>query len=622
MTKQDRRIETSGAARLVVETPEQVSFELPLAGPGSRFGALVVDALCLVWVGLAVGFGILFLSKLAGDLPFLGALLGAVALLLFWGWFFAFETLWDGCTPGKRAFGLRVVRADGSPLGTREAAIRNLVRIIDLQPGFSCALGGFSMLLDKSGRRLGDLAAGTVVVRDQKIAFPVLPEVRPGTTALPVRLGDEAFGALSAFLGRSRQLEPEVEQRLAARFALQLADLDPGGSASASSASKFVTQFHAEEVVRRAGARRSLDAGAPSAVRQLEEKRDRWVELSERFGSARRPKKNQRPSAQDEQGVAEDAAHLRELSSDLARARTYGAAAGTVLSLERLVAGAHARLYRAAPLRWSRLREFLLEGFPERVRGARHSVLLATLLFAVPLVVTFAFLVTNPEWELALAGEGMIERARAAAANPGYDYRDTWESVWSGSEALSTNLIAHNVHVVLLAFAGGMTLGLASAFVLVTNGISLGAGFAVFANRGVFENILTFVLPHGGIELTAVVLSGAAAFHLASGFWRPGRRGRGVRLRECAREAVAIVVGVVLMLILAGVIEGYLSPARLPAPVKWAAGGLAVLGLVLYFGRGKARSQGAGRLDLEVAGDSGLDSPARGDVEDRHSSLA
>lgn len=293
-----------------------------------------------------------------------------------------------------------------------------------------------------------------------------------------------------------------------------------------------------------------------------------------------------------------------------------------MLSLERLVAGAHARIYRAAPLRWSRFRDFLFQGFPERVRGARRSVWLATLSFAVPLVVTFAFLVTNPEWELAVAGEAMVERARAAAANPDYDYRDTWESAWSGSEALSTMLISNNVQVALLAFAGGMTLGLSTFWVLVLNGVSLGAGFAVFANRGVFENILTFVLPHGGFELTAIVLSGAAAFHLASGFWRPGRRGRGVQMRERAREAVAILGGVVLMLVLAGVIEGYLSPSRLPAPVKWTAGSLAALGLVLYFGRGGIPSQGAGSLDLEVAGDSGLDGSARGDVEDGDSSFA
>ena len=603
------------SSRLFVETPEQVSFELPLAGPGSRFGAMIIDGLCIAAIPLAC---LLALAPLGGvDFlpPFMGALLIALGLALFWGWFFVFESLWDGRTPGKLVFGLRTVRFDGAPLSAREAAIRNLVRIVDLQPGISGALGGFSMLLDRKGRRLGDFAAGTVVVRELKIAFPELPEARATAGDGPVRLNDQAFASLSSFLARKPDLAPDVANGLATRFARRLADLDPVTSAASRDAVDFVEQFHAGEVLRRAAARRSLDAGAPGAVRQLGEKRKRWIELTEHF--ARRARR----TPGDEVGIARDAGLLRELSSDLARARTYGAAPGTILSLERLVAGAHARLYRAQPIRWKRLSEFVAGGFASHVRAARGSMLLATLAFLVPLVLTFAFVRTNPEWGGAVAGEGMVARARAAAANPEFDYRDTWEGAWTGSEALSTFLISNNVQVALLAFAGGMTMGLLTFWVLVSNGLALGAGMAVFANHGVFENLLTFILPHGGIELTAIVLSGGAAFHLGSGFWRPGRLGRGVVMRERARRAVSIVGGVVLMLVLAGVIEGYLSPARLPAPVKWVAGCLAALGLVLYFSA-RAPSKGAAGLELEVAGDGQLDGSSGGDVKDGDASAA
>ena len=564
-----------------------MAFELPLAGLGSRFGALVLDGLCVLAAGLAGSGVVLLVAQLPGvTLVVSPALFGSLLVLWFglllWGWFFFFEAFRDGRTPGKRAFGLRVVRSDGGPLGVREAAVRNLVRILDLQPGFACLVGGFTMLLDRHGRRLGDLAAGTVVVRLGAIDLPEVADTDASTAHGPPRLGDEAFEALSGFVRRAPELDRRVAEKLAKRFAVPLAELDPGGARAARNARTFAESFHAAEVLRRAAARRGLDAGAPAAVRQLAEKRERWLELTaelERLGT-RRP-------AEDD--VARAASHLRELSSDLARARTYGAAPATVMALERSVALAHARLYRARPSDPRRLAAFFARGFPERVAGARRSVLLSAVALFGPAIAAYLFLRANPQWELALAGEEMVRRAQAALDNPAYDYRDTWESAWMGSDALSAYLIANNVQVALLAFAGGMTLGITTMITLVFNGLHLGTAFAVFANRGVLENLVSFIAPHGGIELSAIVLAGGAAFHMASGFWRPGRRGRGVALRDRAREAVGIVGGVVAMLLLAGVIEGFVSPARISASLKWAAGGLALVALAVYFG-GRPRS--------------------------------
>jgi hypothetical protein len=94
------------------------------------------------------------------------ALLGIVGFIFFWGYYIFFEMLWNGQTPGKRWVGLRVIRTDGTPITLSESFIRNLTRLVDFLPA-AYGIGIISMFLDKQSRRLGDLAAGTLVVHDR-----------------------------------------------------------------------------------------------------------------------------------------------------------------------------------------------------------------------------------------------------------------------------------------------------------------------------------------------------------------------------------------------------------------------------------------------------------------------
>jgi uncharacterized RDD family membrane protein YckC len=164
--------------QLTISTPEQVAFHYEMAGIGSRFVASLLDHLILVTamvlvycaaIGLLPALGGSFIAS--GDdsglssLYFLIAVLVLVEFLLFWGYFVLFETVWHGQTPGKRAGRLRVIRRDGQPVHAGEVMIRNLVRIVDFLPGFY-GIGLVTMFIDKDARRLGDFAAGTIVVRE------------------------------------------------------------------------------------------------------------------------------------------------------------------------------------------------------------------------------------------------------------------------------------------------------------------------------------------------------------------------------------------------------------------------------------------------------------------------
>src|SRR5216110_4020411 len=159
------------ARRLAIETPEHLVLELELAGVGSRIAAAACDAVLLGVLYVGLGLGLVALQtgrESAGAWSTLVAVLTVLALfLLFWCYFLLFEALNHGRTPGKRLMGIRVVMDTGHPITFAAAAVRNLVRIVDMQPLFTYQVGLAFVLFHAQNKRLGDIVAGTVVVRDR-----------------------------------------------------------------------------------------------------------------------------------------------------------------------------------------------------------------------------------------------------------------------------------------------------------------------------------------------------------------------------------------------------------------------------------------------------------------------
>ncbi len=152
---------------LSIETPEQIKISYSVAGIGSRFYAALIDLALLIPV-LAVGYYVILRAILDLDESFgnwLAALAGIATFVLQWGYYMVFEIATNGQSPGKRALGLRVIKAQGYPISFSDSAIRNIVRIVDMLP-FAYGAGLLTMLLNKNWQRLGDLAAGTLVVKE------------------------------------------------------------------------------------------------------------------------------------------------------------------------------------------------------------------------------------------------------------------------------------------------------------------------------------------------------------------------------------------------------------------------------------------------------------------------
>ena len=164
-----------------IDTPENVTFGYEIAGIGSRFIGAVVDSIILVVSLMLLNLILGVVLSITGDVENLflgdeneigwwgGLVLAIYTLLnfgLIWGYYILFELLWNGQTPGKRVAKVRVVRMDGNPAGFIEIVVRNLVRIIDFLPG-AYGIGLVTMFFNRQARRLGDFAAGTLVIKER-----------------------------------------------------------------------------------------------------------------------------------------------------------------------------------------------------------------------------------------------------------------------------------------------------------------------------------------------------------------------------------------------------------------------------------------------------------------------
>jgi uncharacterized RDD family membrane protein YckC len=163
--------------QISIDTPELVAIEMPLAGIGSRFIALLVDY--LIWgAGMVLVYflAFLFLPALYVFNRISAQWAEAIVIFFFflmnWGYFTLFEAFWNGRTPGKRVAKIRVIQRSGRSIGLVESMARNLVRYVDQLP-FFYAVGVITMFVTRQHQRLGDLAAGTLVVRDREPESPL-----------------------------------------------------------------------------------------------------------------------------------------------------------------------------------------------------------------------------------------------------------------------------------------------------------------------------------------------------------------------------------------------------------------------------------------------------------------
>ncbi len=211
--------------RLTITTPEGVELSLTLAGVGSRFIAATIDILIEGAVLIAVGVILLLGNGFGAGANTAAAVYAVVAFAIFWGYDVAFEVLASGRTPGKRWNGLRVVLEGGRPVGFRASATRNLLRIVDWLPS-GYLVGIISILVSSRNQRLGDLVAGTIVVRelraDKRLPAPLSLDNAEGAVWDLSAVTAEELATVRQFLERRGSIAPDARHELAALIATRL----------------------------------------------------------------------------------------------------------------------------------------------------------------------------------------------------------------------------------------------------------------------------------------------------------------------------------------------------------------------------------------------------------------
>jgi uncharacterized RDD family membrane protein YckC len=218
-------------------TPEAVPVWLDVAGIASRAIATVVDSVIIAVVIVGVVRATSAVPSAAPSDPTLaGVVTTAMVLSVVWGYYMLFEGLWHGRSPGKAAMHVRVVRTDGQPIGWLQVVVRNLLRPIDLLPG-SYLLGAAFVVVTRRSQRLGDLAAGTLVVRDRRAPAPVVLNTTPAAAEAARSLDASAlrereYGLIRSFLERRQTLSTSSRRALAGQLASLVRDRVPGAPAN------------------------------------------------------------------------------------------------------------------------------------------------------------------------------------------------------------------------------------------------------------------------------------------------------------------------------------------------------------------------------------------------------
>ncbi len=303
-----------------------------------------------------------------------------------------------------------------------------------------------------------------------------------------------------------------------------------------------------------------------SLERFIAERASRWAELEAAVKRARRGRLRALPAEDLERfGIL-----LRHAASDLAIARRDHPDAAITEYLNALCSRAHPLLYRGRPARLSAIPRFYAVGIPRAFRAAWPCIVASLLLLALGFVAGWAAVDLRPDLRAGLVPQSLFDQMA----------RGSIQANVPDAPFAASFIIQNNIRVALICFAGGVFLGLPTAFVLLSNGWMLGTVAAAVHLGGYDLQFWALIVPHGVIELSVIVIAGGTGLMLGNSILRPGTLRRGDALAGAARRAISLAAGAASLLVIAGTLEAFASPSSLPDAAKLAIGACA--GVLLY----------------------------------------
>ncbi|PSR18489.1 hypothetical protein C8255_07250 [filamentous cyanobacterium CCP3] len=286
--------------------------------------------------------------------------------------------------------------------------------------------------------------------------------------------------------------------------------------------------------------------------------------------------------------VRQMASLYRSVSADLARARGNGVGQAVIKDLQRLTSRSYSQIYQGSRRQeWQALWEFCRYGFPAVVQQSWVYIAIATALFAIGGLLGWWLGWQDPAFLTLVLGQDFVEEVKTS--------QELWTVSIMGVEPVaSSGIMINNIGVSLRALLGGVTMvvpsvpmitppGAFTVFLLVVNGVMIGCVGVLVAQANLAYDLWAFVFPHGALELPAIFMAGGAGLLLARGILLPGPYRRIDALKLYGLQAAQLLYGIIALLVIAGLIEGFFSPQTwIPNEFKYVVGTVIFIALVQY----------------------------------------
>lgn len=270
----------------------------------------------------------------------------------------------------------------------------------------------------------------------------------------------------------------------------------------------------------------------------------------------------------------------QKTAQHLSYSQTYYANEDVSAYLNELTAKAHNLLYKDQISSMKQIRYFFSTKFIGLLAEQWKFAVAAMVLFFIGGAGAFWSVASEPLNLYSVVPAEMAQAVDPEQLGAGHDSID--------SSLMSASIMTNNIQVAILAFAGGITFGLLTVYILIYNGIIVGALAALYWHYGMTYEFWAYIVPHGMIELAAIFIAGGAGLMMGYKLFVPGQFKRSYQLKEQAKRSVQLLLGTIPLFIIAGIVEGYITPAAISLEAKYFTAILTVAGLILYVAIGSA----------------------------------
>ncbi|MCC3357281.1 stage II sporulation protein M [Bacillus sp. REN16] len=306
----------------------------------------------------------------------------------------------------------------------------------------------------------------------------------------------------------------------------------------------------------------------------VKQHRDEWKRLEQLISTLHKRRKSRTSNE-----INEFHRLYQKCAGHLSYSQTYYPNEEVTPYLNGLVSKAHNLLYKDQVSSFGQIRYFFSTKFIGLLLEQWKFVAVAFVLFTLGAVGSFFSVLQDP-----LHLFSILPAEIAQSVDP--DYLGSQDGAVDSS-LMSASIMTNNIQVAILAFASGITFGLLTVYILIYNGIIIGALAGLFWHYGESYDFWAYIVPHGMIELTAIFIAGGAGLLMGYKLLVPGPYTRGYQLKVQAKRSVQLLLGTIPLFIIAGIIEGFITPATISLEAKYAVALLTVIGLILYIVTGK-----------------------------------